>query len=643
MRISCTRLDHDIHLVSASFHDCINALYQVDALVTVMSTAVTEADLIGQRFCLSIDQALRHRLIWGVCTSAYSSDTTRRSRSFRVRLHPWAWHLTRTIDSRVFQNLTCFGIAREVFSKYNFTLLDDLTRDLPNIEFRVQYEESDFAFVCRTLEEYGVYFYFRHTEDGEVLVFCNDASAHRPIEGFETIQFLQTDGAVGRQGEYIDTFESHQQVVPTELTASDTNFAQYNQITMARRRSVDVQGFSEPMAVFQHQNTDEANTEVEARARQGMERIIAGQHVLGGTCNVRHLKVGDRFTLAEHNVDDFNQEYVVTSCFCNITADADEAGGGSEYHCRFEVIPAQRQYRPARATPAPRINSIMTAIVTGPNGSEIHTDEYGRVKVQFHWDRYGAGDQTSSCWVRVATPWAGRGWGSVAIPRVGQEVVVQFENGNPDRPIVTGMLYNAQNMPAYPLPANATQSGLRSSSSPGGGGANEIQFEDKAGAEEFNVTAERDYALTVKNDAYIDVGYEKGAPGNYTLNVHQHRTESVSNGNLSVNVDTGNRTSFVNANDSLEVNGNRSELIAGTLGSEAAHITMNGTTDLKAESPEITINGTSKTTVGSAEVEVDGRTIKMTGAQEISLSVGGSSIVLNATGVTIVGPLVKIN
>lgn len=643
MRITSDRVEHPLNLVRATFHDTMSALYRIDASVHIRSNEVSEADLIGKRFCLSIDQQARPRLLWGVCTSARSIELTRRARSFQLRIHPWMWHLTRNIDSRVFQNLTCVDIAAEVFAKYNFTLFDDTTADLPEIEFRVQYEESDFAFVCRTLEEHGVYFYFRHGENGEELVLCNSVSAHRPIEGFETIRYHETGGVIGRQEEFIDAFESQQQVIPSELTTSDTNFAQYNQVTLARRRALDVSGFAENMTVFQHQNTDESNATVETRARQGIEAIAAGQHVLSGSCNVRHLTVGSRFTLYDHDVEAFNQEYVVTSAFGSLTADADEEGGGIDYQCQFEVIPAARPYRPMRTTPSPKINSLMTAVVTGPSGEEIYTDTHGRVKVQFHWDRYGANDQTSSCWIRVATPWAGRGYGSLSIPRIGQEVIVQFENGNPDRPIVTGMLYNAQNMPPYSLPANATQTGLRSNSSRGGGGANEIQLEDRKDAEALNITAERDYSLTVKNDAHINVGYEKGAPGSYSFNVHQHRIESISNGDFSLNVDTGNRSTFVNTNDIVEVHGDRSEKVTGTLGSEAAHVTMKGTTDLKAESPSIDINGTTTTKIGSAAIEVDGKTVKVTGAQEISLSVGPSSIVLNATGVTIVGPLVKIN
>lgn len=641
MRIYSEHIEGDFALTNAAVHDGLSTLYEVDARIVTKDLTVHEADLIGKRFCIEIDlddDAVRY--LSGICTEARALGTDNRQRSFSIRISPWTWHLTRNVDSRVYQKMTCAQIAAEVFRKYNFSLFDDRTSDLPVIEYHVQYNESDLAFVCRTLEEHGVYFFHRQDQSGETLVLCDSIAAHPSIGD---LRYHQAEGIAGRSGDYIERIESQKRVIPTQVTKSDVNFTRRSQVSLGRRRAVDMPGFAEDLAVFEYGPSHADPDEGEAQARRSIEALVAGQHVLNGAGNARMLTVGSRFSLIEHDVGELNTEYLCTAATYALRGFEDGSGSDTEYYCSFELIPSARPYRPAKLTPAPRIHSVLTAVVTGPSGEEIYTDEYGRVKIQFHWDRYGPSDQTSSCWVRVATPWAGSGWGSLVIPRIGQEVVVQFENGNPDRPIITGMLFNAENMPPYQLPAAASQSGFRTNTTKGGGGANEIQFDDKAGQEQLNITGQRDYSLTVKNDASVNVGYETGEPGSFSFNVHQDRVESISNGDYNLGVRSGSRSTFVATNDGLEIGGDRSEIVTGTLGSEAAHIKMNGKTDLKAESPDIDINGKSKTKIGSAAIEVDGTTVKMTGAQEISLTVGGSSIVLNAAGVTILGPLVKIN
>ena len=285
------------------------------------------------------------------------------------------------------------------------------------------------------------------------------------------------------------------------------------------------------------------------------------------------------------------------------------------YENRFRCLPLEIPFRPARETPRPVVHGTQTAVVVGPPGEEIFTDKYGRIKVQFHWDRDGKNDADSSCWVRVATPWAGQQWGVIHIPRVGQEVVVAFEEGDPDRPIMVGSVYNAAMMPPYKLPDNKTQSGVKTRSTLKGGDKNfnELRFEDKKDSEDIYFHAEKDFHRVVEHDDDLKVGHDQ------TIEVKNDRTEKVKEGDEKVTIEKGNRTIVVETGDDAHQikKGNRDVQI--DMGNDTLTIKMG--------------NQTTKLNLGASSTEA---------MQSIELKVGQSSIKLDPTGVTIQGLMITI-
>ena len=661
MRISSPSLDATIYVGDVSWHGSLGGMYHVDAELIVKDASCLEADLIGKRFIIEYGQDADTLRLSGICIRAAARGYRNLYPRFDVAVFPWLWHLTQNHDSRVYQNMTCVEIAVEIFRRYNFSLFEVQVGELEKMVYRVQIDEDDYSFVCRTLEEHGVYFYFRQDAQGEIMVMTDNVGGHPLPPTNNPAKLRPTYGAASARDQFIDHFASERHVVPTEVTDSHANFTRSKQVALARRQSSDLPGFSERMSVFQHRPSEGSVDDGEARARRRIEAVETRHHRFRGGGNLRSLTVGSRFKLQSDDNAELEGTYLIVSGSYLLTANddsgyfhefPDQSLAVEEFRCRFEAIPASRPYRPQRITPGPQVNSIMTAVVTGPPGEEIHTDEFGRVKIQFHWDRYGPKDQTSSCWVRVATPWAGKSWGSLVIPRIGQEVIVQFEDGDPDRPIVTGMLYNAENKPPYTLPAGATQSGFKSNTSKGGGGANEIRMEDRKDAQELSLTAEKDYALTVKNDATISVGFEKASPGSMVQKVKQDLTSEVESGDHTFTVKTGKSTVTIASGreetieaggDKLDVTGERTVNASVEYKVTTPKATIHAADTAEIELQDVTVNGTVKTTIGENEIEITGTTVKITGMQSIELVCGASSIKLDASGVTVMGPMIKLN
>jgi type VI secretion system secreted protein VgrG len=411
-----------------------------------------------------------------------------------------------------------------------------------------------------------------------------------------------------------------------------------------------------------------------------LQELLCQRERMHASGECRGLSPGCTFTLNDYPREDQNKEYLTVSIeheMNNHEFMSGELEGKTVYRCELEVLAVDKMpFRTPRKTPKPKVQGPQTAIVVGPAGDEIYTDEYGRVKVQFHWDRYGLNDENSSCWVRVSQIWAGARWGGIHIPRIGQEVVVSFLEGDPDRPLITGSVYNANCMPPYALTTNKTQSGIKSRSTLEGGpdNFNEIRMEDKIGEEELYLHAEKnhtnitendrsesvghdrstkvgnDYTRTVGHDSLINVGYEAKSPGSYTMNVCKDRIETVSNGDYKIGVDTGSRELYVKSNDKVEVKGSRLEVIENTLDSQCKDLKLTGSTTMLAKSPDVKIQGASNTYIGDAlikisgtTIDVNGTTINITGSAAVNLSCGGSSVKLNAGGVKITGPMVNIN
>ena len=331
--------------------------------------------------------------------------------------------------------------------------------------------------------------------------------------------------------------------------------------------------------------------------RSRMEEHRAQFEGFEGHGNARGLGAGRMFKLAEHRSQAQNREYLVVSAAYRLRLDsyiasATPVSEDDMFQCAFTALQSTQNYRPARVTPKPLVYGPQTAVVVGPGGEEIYTDQYGRVKVQFHWDRYGKMDENSSCWIRVAQPWAGKSWGMMAIPRIGQEVVVEFLEGDPDRPLITGSVYNNSQMPPYPLPANKTQSGIKSRSSKGGQPAhfNEIRFEDKKGSEQVYIHAEKNLDTSVENCESHSVG------ANRTKTIGHDETTHVKH----------NRTETVDHNETVTV-GKDILITAG----DSITLTVGASTLVMKSNGSITLNGINLDVTGSEHIQLDSTRIDL--------------------------------
>ena len=385
------------------------------------------------------------------------------------------------------------------------------------------------------------------------------------------------------------------------------------------------------------------------------------------------MGVGQTFKLKDHPRVNDNDEFLIVSAIHMMQVDTDyedlekelrQVGGrlnfdnnDDTYRCVFEVQPKTTQYRAPQVTPWPRIPGMQTALVVGPSGEEIHTDGYGRILVQFHWDRLGQRDEDSSCWVRCVMPWTGKNWGMYALPRIGQEVAIMFLEGDPDRPICTGMFYNQDTLPPYELPTNKTQTGIVTRSTKSGSAStfHELIFEDKKDAEFIRLQSERDYKETIKNNAEITIGLEHQDDGDLTQTIHRHKTETLNTGDMTFTVSEGNEIRSIATDQTEDIGNDRTQ----TIGNDSSvTISNNSSLDVASNLTE-TVGADMSTSVGSNQtvdvgsnqtVDVGsnqdvtaGQKITIDAGSEILLKVGGSSIKINALGVTIKGKMIKLN
>jgi type VI secretion system secreted protein VgrG len=421
--------------------------------------------------------------------------------SYRVEVVPWFSFLSLRQDCRIFQDKTVQEIVSEVFSNLGFQDFEFRVHgDLPKRDYCVQYRETDFHFVSRLLEEEGIFYFFEHESGRHTMVMGNTPEAHVPCPGDGTARCLQSSGGTP-EDDVVTDWNRNEEFLTSSLTLTDYNFQ-----TPATSLLTSRDGNS-PFEMYDYPGLYQQKQPGETLARIRLEEISTPGSVIQGESTCRTFASGYRFQLQDHYRQDWNSDYVLIDVHHAATQGSDyhagsiEASGDeSSYSNHFQCIPRAVPFRPMRKTARPIMTGCQTAVVVGPSGEEIYTDEFGRIKVQFHWDREGQKNEKSSCWIRVAQPLAGTGWGAVAIPRIGQEVVVEFLEGNPDRPLVTGCVYNAQMTPPYPLPANKDLIGIKSNSTKGGGGYNEIVIQDVKGSELIRIHGQNDMNTTILHD-----------------------------------------------------------------------------------------------------------------------------------------------
>jgi type VI secretion system secreted protein VgrG len=460
----------------------------------------------------------------GVVTKFWLAGSHGRFARYRAVLRPWFSLLQHKHDARIFQSMTVPDVVKQIFGAHPFALYEEnLQETYRTWDYIVQYHESEFNFISRILEQEGIYYYFKHADGKHTLVLSDSPQAHEANPNYSTVEYHQPNEQMPMD-EYIDTWSVERQIVSGAYAATDFNF-ETPRTDLARKQAKATGGANGDLEIFEYPGGYFKGAEGEAQVSVRLQEEQLQYERFDGAGNVRGLSSGCKFTLADYPRDDQNKEYLVVEAWYDLSANPSESGvsQSASFRCSVQCLDSKIQYRAARVTPKPRIEGPQTAIVTGPAGEEIWTDKYGRVKLHFHWDRYGKLDEKSSCWVRVAQVWAGSNWGAIHTPRIGQEVIVEFLEGDPDRPIVTGRVYNGVNMPPYALTANQTQSGIKSRSTKGGNvtNANEIRFEDLKGSEDLYIQAEKTQTTLVKQNQSVTVG------GNQTIGVSGTRHVTI--------------------------------------------------------------------------------------------------------------------
>lgn len=458
---------------------------------------------------------------------------------YSLQLRPWLWWLTLAGNNRIFQAKTVPDIIKAVFAVHSFSDYSlKLDATYQPREYCVQYGESDFDFVSRLMEDEGIFWFYTHEDGKHTLVLADSNDAFPACPNARTINWLGQDLG-GRELHGIRSGEFCQQAVSTGYNTSDYEFT-----TPSTSLYSQTQAKAGSAAVYEHPGGYTAKARGDALGKIRVAGLRSQETRFIGESDCRWLIPGHTFTLSGHDNAAANIEWVVMS----VSHDASH----QHYRNRFTAIPKATPYRPPRLTPKPRMHT-QTALVVGKSGEEIWTDEYGRIKVQFPWDQDGKKDESSSCWVRVMQAWSGKAFGAQFIPRIGQEVVVTFIDGDPDKPLVTGCVYNGENSLPYALPANQTQSGIKTNSSKGGGGFNELRFEDKKDAEEVFLQAQKDLKTNILNDATHTIGHDE------IRTVKNDRTRTIEEGNDSTTISKGNRTVTVSkGNETTDIKGNRS-------------------------------------------------------------------------------------
>jgi type VI secretion system secreted protein VgrG len=642
-----TPLGKDVLLLqSLTGHEGISRLfsYELD-LLAFENASISFKDIVGQKVSITIQLPDGNpRYISGFVSRFTQGDTDDRMFThYRAQVVPWLWFLTRQADCRIFQNLTAPVIISQVLNLSNvkdFRL--SLKATYPTLEYCVQYRETSFNFVSRLMEEHGIFYYFDHTVQGKHTLVLGDQSSALPACPGSPISYDTEVGGLD-DPEAISDWHVEQELRTGKYTVTDYNFITPSTSLLANEPTVVNLSASQGLELFDYPGLYTTKDQGDTVAKLRMQEEEVSYMVVTGASNCRGLASGYSFQLKNHYRADQNTNYVLTEVHqtASVGQTYTAAGTATEsYSNSFSCIPSSVAYHPPRVTPKPFVQGPQTALVVGKAGEEIWVDKYGRVIVQFYWDRLGKKNENSSCWIRVSQPWAGATWGSIWIPRIGQEVIVSFEEGDPDRPLITGRVYNAEEMPPYTLPDYQTRSTFKSRSSKGGGASNynELRFEDKMGSEQIFMNAEKDMDLRVEKDSREFIG------ANRSLIVTTNQTEQIQtdkhlhvqgnhfekiDGNMSLNVG-GNQTESVTGNKALSVTGNQSESVTGNVS-----LAVTGNKDETSMAYAMKTDTTIHLNAGMAAVIEAG--------VDLTLKVGGNFIDINPAGVFITGTMVFIN
>ena len=566
VKITTVLAENTLLFSSLSGTERLSHLFNYNIEVASEDLAIDLNSLTGTDITVELELPLGgHRYFHGFIAQCSQIESSHEFAKYELIVRPWFWFLTRTADCRIFQEMKVPDIIQQIFDEEGFSDYDiRLIGSYETWNYCVQYRETDFNFISRLMEQEGIYYYFLHEDGLHTLVLSDSFSAHDSVENYAELPYYPVSSDQIRERDHISSWEVHQNLQPGAYATEDFNFEDPKSDLLVKKSAPGSYARAD-YEIYDYPGEFPLRGPGEAVAGFRMEEIQAQQNVVTGGGTAQGINAGNLFTLTGAGREDQNQEYLITESSCRFHFDNFDTGGstGLDFQCNFNAIPSTQPFRAPRITPKPLVQGPQTAIVVGPSGEEIWTDEYGRVKLQFHWDRYGKSDETSSCWVRVSQVWAGQGWGAMHIPRIGHEVIVEFLEGDPDRPIITGRVYNGDNGVPYGLPANATQSGVKSRSSKSGGAANfnEIRMEDKKGSEELYIHAEKNQTNIVENDESTSVGHDRSETvGNdETISIENDRKEDVGN-NETIAIGN-NRVETVGVDETINIGSSRSVTI----------------------------------------------------------------------------------
>ena len=654
--------DDALLLTSFNGTEQLSHLYTYRLEMLSENAAINPADLVGRNVTFGLrlpDDSVRHY-------NGYVARFAAHGRGDRLALYsaevvPWLWFLTLTAKCRIFQKLSVPEIIQKVFGALNFTDFEtsQISGSHPKREYCVQYRESDFNFVSRLMEHEGIFYYFRHENGKHTLVLADSASGYKDAPEREARLAHNLNSPQPKDN--LTAWEHRLEFRPGKYTHTDYNFTIPSTSLLTSSNSVIKLPNVSKLEIYDYPGEYENRSDGESEARLRMEEQEVPHDVVEGQSKCRTFSPGLKFKVAEHHVrSEEGKGYVLVTVQHQAVQPGSYLTGDAakpiDYTNRFTAIPDSVAFRPPRLTPKPLVHGSQTAVVVGPAGEEIYTNEYGQVKVQFHWDREGQKNENSSCWVRVAQLWAGNNWGAMFIPRIGQEVIVDFLEGDPDRPIITGRVYNGDEKPPYALPDNKTMSAIKSYSSPGGGGFNEIRFEDKKGKEQVFIHAEKDEDIRVKNDAREFVGHErhlivkkdrleKLEQDSHLVVVRDQLTRIDGNQNLTVKSDQmqsveGSASLTVKGDQSEEIGGDRSLKVKGNSNEETTmKVSVKAGTEMHQKAGQ-----NFAVDAGMAVHIKGGMTVVIEAGMQLSLKAGSSFIDIGPAGIAISGvPMLMLN
>jgi type VI secretion system secreted protein VgrG len=626
----------------------LSRVFEFDLDLASEDPSIAYDEIVGQNVTISVTLADGSERYWNGWISRFiqmQRDSV--AAAYRATMVPWLWFLGQTTDCRIFQNKTVPDLIKQIFQENGYSDFSlRLYGDFAPRDYCVQYRESDLNFVSRLMEEEGIFYFFEHEKGKHTLILCNDTSALDPCPSQSRVRYQGTAGGWKDDDVVLEWFQERE-FRPGIYSATDYNFETPSTSLLATARGKT----KSELYDFPGEYSKRADGDKLVRTR--LEEVQMPQLIARGRGDCRAFTVGYKFSLINHFRDDLNQDYVLTAIRHSGRHDIGYTSGDAfstepVYENSFECVPLATPIRPPRITPVPVVQGCQTAMVVGPSGEEIFTDQYGRVKVQFYWDREGKKNENSSCWIRVSYPTAGKAWGAIQVPRIGQEVIVDFIEGDPDRPIITGRVYNAGQMPPYDLPSKDMVSGFKSNSTKGGGGYNELAFDDTKGNELIRTHGQHDADTTIEHDErhHVINDRTKNIDANESSTIGVNRTEKVgSNEQITIGA---NRTESVGSNETITIGANRTESVGSN---ESITIALTRTRNVGVNemvniggAQEVTIGGLQALTIGGARAKTIGIGEAVTIGAMQTVDIGAAqTITVGASQTTTIGAGQTVN